>query len=80
MHTIGLAILVFGGIAAFGVVSVLIYAALPEAAFDCAARHGRFTGLGTETNESPSPPRGTRSAAPSIQLVEMAGRAAAASC
>ena len=80
MHMIGLAIAAFVGIASFAVISVVIYAGLPEAAFDCAARHGRFTGLGTETNEPPPPPRGTRSATSSIGLLEIARRPAAASC
>ena len=67
MHIVGLAILAFVGITSFAVLSVLLYASLPEAAFEYAARHGRFSGL--EAQEVP--PGGTKSGHPQTGSFEI---------
>lgn len=55
MQTLGLVISTGFDRALFASLSMALYRALPQSVLECAARHGRFAGLGTRDRNDHTP-------------------------
>jgi hypothetical protein len=55
MHTIGLVIFTFIGVALYAGLSMTLYMGVPRFAMECGSRHGRFAALRTRDQRNRTP-------------------------
>ena len=59
MQTIGLVMFTVIGVALYAGLSMALYMGLPQFAFECGSRHGRYAALGTRDPEVNNTPTGS---------------------